>query len=153
MREANYYACLQTTPILRLLQLPHIHMQRDQIASVHPQLQSYGNKKFNAFNAADFASCDLVFLALPHGESAKIVGELPTSSKIVDLGADYRLESADAWSAYYGGEYAGAWTYGLADIEPFQIRYSKVLQGCKSWLLCNLHHTGRGTSFRYRRLQ
>lgn len=90
------------------------------ITSVHPQLQSYAGKKFGAFAPTDFASCDLIFLALPHGESAKVIAQLPNQSKIVDLGADYRLESADQWSKYYGGEYAGSWIYGLADIEPFR---------------------------------
>jgi len=92
----------------------------EQITSVHPQLQSYAGRKFGAFSPADFQSCELIFLALPHGESAKVIGQLPATSKIVDLGADYRLESADQWSKYYGGDYAGAWTYGLADIEPFK---------------------------------
>jgi N-acetyl-gamma-glutamyl-phosphate reductase len=49
-----------------------------------------------------------------------VIAQLPATSKIVDLGADFRLESADQWSKYYGGDYAGAWTYGLADIEPFK---------------------------------
>ena len=95
------------------------------ITSVHPQLQSYAGKKFSAFDPNDFASCDLIFLALPHGESAKVIAQLPTTSKIVDLGADYRLESADQWSKYYGGDYAGSWTYGLADIEPFKSQISQ----------------------------
>jgi N-acetyl-gamma-glutamyl-phosphate reductase len=97
----------------------------EQITSVHPQLQSYAGKKFNEFSAADFKNCDLIFLALPHGESAKVIASLPTSAKIVDLGADYRLESAEQWSKYYGGDYAGVWTYGLADIEPFKSLISK----------------------------
>jgi N-acetyl-gamma-glutamyl-phosphate reductase len=87
-------------------------------------LQSYAGKKFSAFAPADFDSCDLIFLALPHGESAKVIAQLPATSKIVDLGADYRLESADEWNKYYGGDYAGAWTYGLADIEPFKSQIS-----------------------------
>ena len=95
------------------------------ITSVHPQLQSYVGKKFSAFTSNDFALCDLIFLALPHGESAKMIAQLPTTSKIVDLGADYRLESADQWSKYYGGDYAGSWTYGLADIEPFKSQISQ----------------------------
>ena len=97
----------------------------EQITSVHPQLQSYARKKFNAFAPNDFAACELIFLALPHGESAKVISQLPATAKIVDLGADYRLESAEAWTAYYGGDYAGAWTYGLADIEPFKSLISK----------------------------
>jgi N-acetyl-gamma-glutamyl-phosphate reductase len=95
------------------------------ITSVHPQLQSYAGKKFSAFAPSDFVSCDLIFLALPHGESAKVIAQLPTTSKIVDLGADYRLESADKWSKYYGGDYAGSWTYGLADIDPFKSQISQ----------------------------
>lgn len=94
------------------------------ITSVHPQLQSYAGKKFSAFAPSDFDSCEVIFLALPHGESAKVIAQLPTTSKIVDLGADYRLESADQWRKYYGGDYAGAWTYGLADIEPFRSQIS-----------------------------
>ena len=92
----------------------------EAITSIHPQLQSYQGQKFSSFIPSDFAACELIFLALPHGESAKIIAQLPATAKIVDLGADYRLESADAWAQYYGGEYAGAWTYGLADIEPFK---------------------------------
>ena len=97
----------------------------EQITSVHPQLQSYAGKKFSAFAAADFAPCDLIFLALPHGESAKVIAQLSATAKIVDLGADYRLESAQAWAKYYGGDYAGSWTYGLADIEPFKSEISQ----------------------------
>jgi N-acetyl-gamma-glutamyl-phosphate reductase len=92
----------------------------EEITSIHPQLQSYQGQRFSAFTASDFAECELIFLALPHGESAKVIHRLPATAKIVDLGADYRLESADAWEHYYGGDYAGAWTYGLADIEPFR---------------------------------
>jgi N-acetyl-gamma-glutamyl-phosphate reductase len=123
--------------LLRLLALhPHFEAKAisahsnagEQITSVHPQLQSYSGKKFSAFSPEEFAQCDLVFLALPHGESAKVIDQLPASVKIVDLGADYRLESAEAWNLYYGGSYAGSWTYGLADIEPFK---SLVAQSTK----------------------
>jgi N-acetyl-gamma-glutamyl-phosphate reductase len=97
----------------------------EEITSIHPQLQSYSGRKFSAFLPSDFTSCELIFLALPHGESAKVISQLPATSKIVDLGADYRLESADAWAQYYGGEYAGSWTYGLADIEPYKTLISQ----------------------------
>lgn len=100
----------------------------EQITSVHPHLQNYAGKRFNEFSAVDFKACDLIFLALPHGESAKVIATLPTSAKIVDLGADYRLESAEQWNKYYGGDYAGVWTYGLADIEPFKSLISKSIK-------------------------
>jgi N-acetyl-gamma-glutamyl-phosphate reductase len=86
------------------------------ITSIHPQLLSYSGRSFSPFSPEIFAQCELIFLALPHGESAKIIEQLPTTAKIVDLGADYRLTSKNSWKKYYGGEYAGSWTYGLADL-------------------------------------
>ena len=59
---------------------------------------------------------DLVFLALPHGESAALASALPASTRIVDLGADFRLSDADAWERFYGGAHAGTWTYGLPEL-------------------------------------
>jgi N-acetyl-gamma-glutamyl-phosphate reductase len=86
------------------------------ITSVHPHLNGYANRKFTEFKVSDFDYCDLVFLALPHGESAKVVAQLSQQIKIVDLGADYRLESADKWQKYYGGAHAGTWTYGAPEL-------------------------------------
>jgi N-acetyl-gamma-glutamyl-phosphate reductase len=86
------------------------------ITSIHPQLQSYAGKKFSSFIASDFQECQLVFLALPHGESASIISQLPSDAKIVDLGADFRLKSEVSWKKYYGGEHAGTWVYGIADL-------------------------------------
>ena len=91
----------------------------EQITSIHPQLTSYQGRTFSAFNPKDFLACELIFLALPHGESAAVIDQLPQSSKIVDLGADYRLKDSNAWEKYYGGTHAGNWTYGLADCPPF----------------------------------
>ena len=88
----------------------------EEITSIHPQLQSYAGRKFTAFAVADFQNCELVFLALPHGESAKVIVQLPAAIKIVDLGADFRLKSKASWEKYYGGDYAGSWVYGLADL-------------------------------------
>ena len=88
----------------------------EEITSIHPQLQSYAGRKFSAFSVSDFQDCELVFLALPHGESAKILAQLPEKIKIVDLGADFRLTSKESWEKYYGGTYAGSWVYGMPDL-------------------------------------
>jgi N-acetyl-gamma-glutamyl-phosphate reductase len=88
------------------------------IISVHPQLQNYGQKRFVKNEDVDFKNLDLVFLALPHGESAAIVEKIPSSVKIIDLGADFRLSDKSAWEKYYGGAHAGTWVYGLPEISP-----------------------------------
>jgi len=86
------------------------------ITSVHPQLISYAGQKFSSFNASDFDCCELIFLALPHGESASVIASLNPKAKIVDLGADYRLEDGAKWEKYYGGTHAGTWTYGAPEL-------------------------------------
>jgi N-acetyl-gamma-glutamyl-phosphate reductase len=86
------------------------------LGAVHPHLRSLAHLPVSATDPAALATADLVFLALPHGESAAIAAELPAGVKIVDLGADHRLHDAAAWDRYYGGTHAGAWTYGLPEL-------------------------------------
>jgi N-acetyl-gamma-glutamyl-phosphate reductase len=83
--------------------------------AVHPHLLDL-DLTFTATGPDALAGADLVFLALPHGESAALAAQLPESVKVVDLGADHRLRDPAAWAAYYGGTHAGAWTYGLPEL-------------------------------------
>ncbi|MCP3781778.1 N-acetyl-gamma-glutamyl-phosphate reductase [Micromonospora sp. A3M-1-15] len=85
------------------------------VAAVHPQLAGL-DLVFGATDPTTLADADLVFLALPHGQSAALAAALPGPVKVVDLGADHRLRDADAWARYYGGDHAGAWTYGLPEL-------------------------------------
>jgi N-acetyl-gamma-glutamyl-phosphate reductase len=86
------------------------------VTALHPQLPQLAGQLFAPTDAAVLAGSDLVFLALPHGQSAALVAELPPDLPVVDLGADFRLTDAAAWSAYYGGPHAGSWPYGLPEL-------------------------------------
>jgi N-acetyl-gamma-glutamyl-phosphate reductase len=85
------------------------------VAAVHPQLTGL-DMTLGATDPATLSDADLVFLALPHGESAAVAAQLPDAVKIVDLGADFRLRDPAAWQRYYGGPHAGTWTYGLPEL-------------------------------------
>ena len=86
------------------------------ITAIHPNLLNFGGQTFSKVDVNELNKCNLIFLALPHGESQKLVSKLDHKVKIVDLGADFRLESKDAWEKYYGGEYAGSKLYGLPEL-------------------------------------
>lgn len=88
----------------------------ETVGAVHPNLTAYADRPLAETSASVLAEADLVFLALPHGESASLATQLPEGLPIVDLGADFRLENAGAWQAYYGGDHAGTWTYGLPEL-------------------------------------
>ncbi len=115
--------------LLRLLAVhPHFQVTAisahsnagELVTSVHPHLTTHNGEKFLAVSEIDFSDIELVFIALPHGESASLIAKIPATAKIIDLGADYRLEDASQWEKYYGGAHAGAWVYGLPELSPGQ---------------------------------
>ena len=111
---------LATHPVFEVTLVGAHSNAGEQVTSVHPQLQSYAGRLFVTAESIDFTTIDLVFLALPHGESASLIAKIPAHVKIVDLGADYRLEDPAQWEKYYGGKHAGSWVYGLPELAPAQ---------------------------------
>ena len=87
------------------------------IVAEHPFLVGKYDQNFKEFSAEKIAETDFVFIALPHGESAGLISQLKPGTKIVDLGADFRLKDSGKWAKYYSGEHAGSWTYGLPEVE------------------------------------
>lgn len=87
-----------------------------RISEVHPHLHSHGGLVLEETSPATLARHDVVFLALPHGQSGVITEALGSVSLVVDCGADHRLTDADEWAAFYGGEYHEAWAYGLPEL-------------------------------------
>ncbi len=88
------------------------------VTDVHPGLTDRAHQVFADTNPAELTDFDLVFLALPHGQSAAIAHGLPSDGPVVvDLGADHRLIDPRDWDSYYGStRHAGAWTYGLPEL-------------------------------------
>jgi len=123
--------------LLRLLSIhPHLVVTQvsahsnagELITSVHPHLTTYQNEKFLTFNSLNFEDIDVAFIALPHGQSAAIVDKFASKTKIIDLGADFRIADSLQWSKYYDGAHAGTWTYGLPEIPGAR---KKVMQSTR----------------------
>jgi N-acetyl-gamma-glutamyl-phosphate reductase len=86
------------------------------VTGVHPHLPALGDRSFEPLDPARLAAADLVFLALPHGETAEVGSALPAHIPVVDLSATFRLADSEAWSAYYRTPHAGRWCYGLPEL-------------------------------------
>jgi len=89
------------------------------VTAMHPQLSGHPGLADRVFAPADpalLADADLLFTALPHGESGRLATALPAELKIIDLAADFRLSDPEAWARYYPTPYAGHWTYGLPEL-------------------------------------
>ena len=86
------------------------------ITAIHPHLTHFKDRKFEVTDTSKIDECELLFIALPHGESAKLISQIDPNLKIIDLGADFRLINKGSWEKYYSGEYAGNWIYGLPEV-------------------------------------
>ncbi|MER5880543.1 N-acetyl-gamma-glutamyl-phosphate reductase [Streptomyces sp. NPDC060235] len=62
------------------------------------------------------AGHDVVFLALPHGQSAAVAEQLGPDVLVVDMGADFRLRNPADWERFYASPHAGTWPYGLPEL-------------------------------------
>ncbi len=73
------------------------------VPELFPSLAAaYPSLVYAPLQAGDLSGLDVVFLALPHGQSQAIAGSLvDTVGHLVDLGADFRLPSA-AYEQWYG---------------------------------------------------
>lgn len=86
------------------------------VTELHPQLPQLAGMAFADTTPEVLAAADVVFLALPHGQSAALAAALPDGLPVVDLGADHRLGSAEDWTRFYDTDYAGEWPYGLPEL-------------------------------------
>jgi N-acetyl-gamma-glutamyl-phosphate reductase len=86
------------------------------LSSVQPHLRSLADRVLVDTTSENLAGHDIVFLALPHGKSGELTAQLDASTLVVDCGADHRLTDKGAWAKFYGGEYFGAWPYGLPEL-------------------------------------
>jgi len=86
------------------------------LLAVQPHLRSLSHLTLVDTTPEALSGHDVVFLALPHGKSGAITAQLPDDTLVVDCGADHRLTDESAWQAFYGGEFYGAWSYGLPEL-------------------------------------
>lgn len=86
------------------------------LIATQPHLRSLAHLTLQETTPEVLSGADVVFLALPHGRSGEITVDLPDDVVVIDCGADHRLTDPAAWAEYYGGDYFGAWDYGLPEL-------------------------------------
>jgi len=109
------------------------------VAEVHPQLTLLTDARFSGDDPATLArGKDVVFLALEHGESTRVMGDVLDAGPgmVVDLAADFRIHDGRLHERYYGAHEAAAlvhrFRYGLADVLGDELRGARAIAapGC-----------------------
>jgi len=111
--------------VLRLL-LAHPHVEigaltggsnaGELVGALQPHLVPLADRVLAPTTAEVLSGHDVVFLGLPHGQSAAIAEALGDDVVVIDCGADFRLTDAAVWDKFYGGPHAGSWPYGLPEL-------------------------------------
>ena len=110
-----------------------------KLSAVHPHLAlAYPDRSFAAWDPTLLVRCDLIFAALPHGETQRLAEELIAPGiPFVDLGADFRLDSAEEFQLWYGElhsrpELLARFTYGLPEFHRDEIKSARLVAapGC-----------------------
>jgi N-acetyl-gamma-glutamyl-phosphate reductase len=109
-----------------------------RVRELYPSLAAaYPDAVYEEVAPADLAGFDVVFLALPHGESQRIAASLvDTVGHVVDLGADFRLPAGD-YAQWYGVAHEAPalidrFAFGLPELYRDDIRVARhvAAPGC-----------------------
>jgi N-acetyl-gamma-glutamyl-phosphate/LysW-gamma-L-alpha-aminoadipyl-6-phosphate reductase len=105
----------------------------EYVYSMHPNLRKRTTLQFVSRQV--LAPCDVLFLALPHGEAQKEIERYAAlAGRIVDLSADFRLKDPALYRKWYGHDHAapqwvGKFVYGLPELHREEMRAARFISG------------------------
>jgi N-acetyl-gamma-glutamyl-phosphate reductase len=117
-----------------------------EMRNVFPQFSPYLLPRLLAVEDIDWKTVglDLVFCALPHGTTQKVIkGLLSTAPKtrVVDLSADFRLSDPAAYARWYGHEHYAPElqkeaVYGLVELHRDEIKQARLIANPGCYTTC-----------------
>jgi N-acetyl-gamma-glutamyl-phosphate/LysW-gamma-L-alpha-aminoadipyl-6-phosphate reductase len=105
----------------------------EYVYSMHPHLRKRTTMQFVSRQVLQ--PCDVLFLALPHGEAQKEIDHYAgLAGKIVDLSADFRLKDPAFYKKWYGHDHQapqwlGKFVYGLPEFHREEMRKAGYISG------------------------
>lgn len=87
---------------------------------------------------------DVIFLALPHGIASKMITEdILSQTKIIDLGADYRLKDIEVYDEWYKTEHFSPSlikeaVYGLGELHREEIKKARLIANPGCYTTCSI---------------
>jgi len=117
-----------------------------EMADVFPQFAPYTLPKLVSVESIDWptAALDLVFCALPHATTQKVIKELlgkAPNTRVVDLSADFRLADPAAYARWYGHEHHAPELqkeaiYGLTEVYRGAIAKARLVANPGCYTTC-----------------
>ena len=137
-----------------LLRHPHVELSvltadrkaGQEMREVFPQFSPFALPTLVPIDAIDWANAqlDLVFGALPHATTQKVIKDLfakTSATKVVDLSADFRLADLGAYARWYGHEHHAPElqteaVYGLVEVYREAIQKARLVANPGCYTTC-----------------
>jgi N-acetyl-gamma-glutamyl-phosphate/LysW-gamma-L-alpha-aminoadipyl-6-phosphate reductase len=124
-------------PEVEIAQVTSESQAGNYVHSLHPNLRPVAGRPqpLRFTTSAELAPCDVLFLALPHGQAQGRIEEFAAlAERIVDLSADFRLRDGQVYQQYYGEphkapDWLGRFVYGLPELNRECIRGARYVSG------------------------
>ena len=127
-------------PCVEIIFLASKSYKGKDISNVYPNYKKNLNYIYIGMDDIEenLFSIDLLFLALPHGKSAYYVQKARGKNvKVIDLGADFRLDSKELYEEWYGEKHSvpellEESVYGLVELKKEEIKKTSIIAspGC-----------------------
>ncbi|MBX7222761.1 MAG: N-acetyl-gamma-glutamyl-phosphate reductase [Blastocatellia bacterium] len=120
-------------PQVRLHQITSERLAGQYLHSAHPNLRGATDLRFTSVQVLE--SCDVLILALPHGQAAqKIETFAQIAPHLIDASADFRLADTAVYERWYGAphpcpEWLTRFAYGLPEVNRERIREGRYVSG------------------------
>ena len=131
---AELVRLIATHPSMKITALSGNAKAGMAMSEVYPHLRHIDLPRLTTIEDVDFDGIDLVFCALPHATSQRVIAALPSAVKVVDLSADFRLRDPAAYKKWYGQDHAATdlqkeAVYGLTEFYRDEIRAARLVAG------------------------
>jgi N-acetyl-gamma-glutamyl-phosphate reductase len=141
-------------------ELTRILLQHPEVDLVSSTSHSYAGKNYDQIyhNFKDIHSekcceeniekmaeeLDLIFISLPHGIASKKVSEdILKKTRIIDIGADYRLKNKNTYKKWYGTEHFSeqlldSAVYGLCELNRVSVKSAELIANPGCYATCSI---------------
>ncbi len=128
---------LSAHPNVRIAGLTADRRAGEQMGAVYPQLAHLDLPTLQSIEDVNFDDFDGVICGLPHATTQKVLSEVPSTVKVADLSADFRLRDPATYEKWYGHphqalERQGEAVYGLTEFYRDDIKNAALVAcpGC-----------------------
>ncbi len=136
---------LYNHPKVEIIHLSSRSYAGKKLSEVYHNFTGILDKKLAELNAQQMADdCDVIFFALPHGLAAgQISEELLEKTKIIDIGADFRLKDKDTYKSWYKVKHSAPQfleeaVYGLCELNRDKIKHARIVANPGCYTTCSI---------------